>query len=260
MKKGSLKVGTRNYHKPGERTLDGSNKGYGSAKKSQAKRKRIVKQNIVTKKEYKLPIGAKVKRNRVFSEKNQNNTNKARISSNKSNGRKRVFNNVPSAANFDRNALRTVSNRSNSRDKSTSRRIKMGQNQNMIIGGWAGNIEINSVSKNGTANPDSKFIRSRIPTKIPKISRLSESNTAYSSKNKRRDGSSMEKQLAPVHFERSNTQGKLKQNLFSPKEKTIKQGFDSERSYNSSLAQANSEISLLRDELKKKNNELIKLK
>ena len=68
----------------------------------------------------------------------------------------------------------------------------------------------------------------------------------------------MEKNLIPIHYERSNTQGKLKQNLFSPKEKTIKQGIDSDRSYNSSLSKTNKEISILRNELKK-NTELMRL-
>ncbi|CAI2384453.1 unnamed protein product [Moneuplotes crassus] len=260
MKKGSLKVGTRNYYKPQDRTSDSNLGGNGSAKKLQAKRKKAVKQQFVSKKEYKLPIGAKLKRNRVISEKNQNNIAKARASSNKNNGRKRLFNHVPSASNFDKNSLRAASNQTNSREKSASRRIKMTYNQNALVGGWAGNADINLATLQNTRNVDAKFTRSRIPSKIPKISRHSEANTAYSSKNKRRDGNSMDKKLIPIQYERSNTQGRLKQNLFSPKEKTIKQGIDSDRSFNSSLVKANNEISILRDELKKKNSELMKLK
>lgn len=200
-----------------------------------------------------------MRRNKVLSDNSSTNNSKIRNGSTKSHLRKKQFSHAPSAAALDKHALRTISNGSNTRDKSGSRRMKIHKNHNTIANEWVSGTEINQLGKKYKSN-DPHFSRSKIPTKIPSINRQLANNTAYGKKGKKLADNSMNKNLTGIPLGRSNTQGKLKQNLFSPKEKVIKQGFESERSFADNLSQAKNEISILKEELKKKNNELFKLK
>lgn len=210
------------------------------------RKKKVVKPTYATKRDYKVPMSTLGKA-RVNSD--QNSLSKGRIDSNKSASRHRVFKHVPSAATIDKNNLKMTSN-STTRDKSVTRRVNLIKNNEPIIG-WTSESSIN---KNYVSD------RSKVPTKIPSISRHLVSNTAEATNKKSRfEGSLSPESKANFNFSRSNTQGKQKQHLFSPGD-PIPQNLDSDRDFNENLNRANSEISILRQELVKKNNELLKLK
>jgi len=262
MNKSNSKHFTRNYFK-NNKTHNQNNliPTSGSGKKNLPKKKKVIKQNIIISKESKVPLGAKIKRNKVLSGNQFSANSKTRSGSNKSLTRKIQFNYLPSAVNIEKHALRTTSNGSNSREKSGSRKLRINNKPNTIIKGWTNNLEMHSFGKRNIKNSEQRPNKSKIPTKIPKISRHTVSNTAFSTnKNKRNKENSIDKNFIGIQYERTNTQGNLKQALFSPQEKVINQGFNSERSYNNNLQKANFEISILKDKLKKKNNELLKLK
>lgn len=103
--------------------------------------------------------------------------------------------------------------------------------------------------------------RVNFTTKIPMISRQLASNTAVASnKNSRLDNSVSPTAGHKMMFERSKTQGKLKQELFSNREKFINHNADTEVNFSENLQRATSEINMLRQELRNKNTELQRLK
>lgn len=216
------------------------------ANKVTHRKKKVIKPTYATKRDYKVPMSTNGK---VRVNSDQNSISKGRIDGNKSNSRHRVFKHVPSAATIDKNNLKLTS-KSSTRDKSVTRRINLIKNKEPIIG-WTSETSIN---KNIVSN------RTKIPTKIPSISRHLVSNTAEANnKNSRFECSLSPESKANFNFSRSNTQGKLKQHLFSSGD-PIPQNLDSDRDFDENLNRANSEISILRQELIKKNNELLKLK
>lgn len=195
---------------------------------------------MVTKREYKIPLG---KNNVNFTRKNKDvetnsgNTSAIRSGSNKSGSRKKML------------------------FKPTIKRQNLHKKPPGAANAWAAGSNINLSKNKGFLTNTSNTSRGKIPTRIPSLSRHLVSNTANASdKNSRFETSFSPTANQQFRFERTNTQGKLKLNLFSGTDRDTLPPANSERSFAENLDRANSEISILRQELKKKNNELAKLK
>jgi hypothetical protein len=212
------------------------------------KKKKTVKQSYSTKREYKVPIS---NNNKTKPDINQNSTSnsKVRLYSNKSNSRHRVIKHTPSAGTIDKTKLKLTSINT-SHEKSVTRRGKLIKKKERAAG-WTSESGIN---KNFVAD------KSKPQTKIPPISRHLMSVTAHTNAtNSRFDGILSPDAKDNFNFSRSNTQGKIKWHLFSPGEPTPHR-IDTDHDFSKHLVKANTEISMLRQELSKKNNELLKLK
>ncbi|CAI2380411.1 unnamed protein product [Moneuplotes crassus] len=224
-----------------------------------AKRKRVINPNLVSKRDCKLQFCTRIKDNQKFHDRACKANTKNRALS-KKHERKEFLTRVPDLDIVAKNTSRAVTQRNSSIEKSNPRLTKLVQNQEAIVGSWTQNTNINTISNSNIKKLGEKLTACKLPSKIPRITRPSNNTNTYSSKTKRRESGSMENKFIPVHFERSNTQEKLNQNLFSPSTRMVNGDNNSEQNFNESLAEANNEISILRNELKKKNDELVKLK
>lgn len=188
---------------------------------------------------------------------------KNRSGSNKSNSRKRLFNNVPGTGISSKAGSRNNGLNPSSRERSATKRPKIKKNHKILPNGWTKISKNSNPKTKESSNSQAELASGRLilPTQVPSITRKLVSNTANSNgKPTMLDNVISPKNATAPLFERSNTNVTMKQHLYKNGEMLHQGTQNIDHSYSDNLTRAHSEIRQLRQELKMRNTELLKLK